>query len=135
MSIQDILIKTYASLSHRLTLIEDELRKAEQALAESSVSATTAAVAVNSPNSHISDHCIVEPGTIVKVHVIGETWGVGRAIAKYAYMEDPTIPFITAGIEHFNVQKAIIKIKHAQPISLLLKAVANLKADLVVIKM
>jgi hypothetical protein len=70
---------------------------------------------------------------LLYIYITNEFWSIGRLIAKYGYLEDNNIPFITAGIIHPSVNKCYLKIKHAQPIELLKNAIKMAILDISII--
>lgn len=111
-----LLAKVFDVLTKRINLILDELKKV-------------------SSNSYFSDKIKVEyKNNMWFIYIDDEFWSIGRLLAKYAYLEDSQIPFITAGIIHPNTNKCYLKIKHADPIKVLKNASAQILTDLKIIK-
>lgn len=64
----------------------------------------------------------------------GEFWTIANVIARYCYLEFPSIKFVCASISHPSNEEAMIKIIHSNSIKLLLTAIKNILADIDILK-
>jgi hypothetical protein len=86
--------------------------------------------------SNFSEEISIElVGDVYHVIIDDEYWTMGNLISRYCYILDPeNIAFVCPSIEHTQVERAIIKIKHPQVKEILIDAIAKAVADLSNIK-
>ena len=84
---------------------------------------------------HFSDLINLESKGDVKIfHFKGEYWTIANILAKYCYLLDKDIKFVTSGIIHPLTEESVLKIQHNNPISLINSAIKQILADVAVVK-
>lgn len=64
----------------------------------------------------------------------GEFWAIANIIARYCYIELPSIKFVCACITHPSIEESMIKIIHPNSIKLILTAIKNILSDIDILK-
>lgn len=63
-----------------------------------------------------------------------ESWTLVNMIAQYCYRLDPSISFVAPSIVHPSTSVGVVKIKHPSPLQIIKDAIANITADVEVLR-
>ncbi len=84
---------------------------------------------------HFSDLIDLESKGDVKIfHFKNEYWTLANIMAKYCYLIDNAIPFVTSGIIHPSTEESVLKIQHADPVKLINAAIKRILGDVATVK-
>lgn len=111
-------------LSNRVQRIKDELDRKDSTSSDSGNTLPLSGGNVLSIN---------DISSIVEITIDNEYWPMARLIAKYCFLEDPSIPFITPAIIHSTINKCKIRLTHSEWRKLVTKALDKIIADLAVL--
>jgi len=67
---------------------------------------------------------------ILYIYIENEYWTLINLISKYVYLEDKNVPFVSPYIQHPDIKKGGIKIKHNQDIKILKNSIKKIILDL-----
>ena len=88
-----------------------------------------------SDQSYFSDKLKIEmKNNIVYFQIYNEFWSLSSLLAKYCYIEDPNIPFVTPSISHPSKNMCYIKIKHTEYLKIIASAIDHVMDDIEKIK-
>lgn len=66
-------------------------------------------------------------------HLKNEYWTISNIISRYCYNAFNDIPFVCSSVSHPSFEESIVKIKHSEPVTILLEALKNIITDISVI--
>jgi DNA-directed RNA polymerase subunit L len=82
-------------------------------------------IEVDKTISHFSEILDVETrGPYTIFHFKEESWTLVNMLAKYCFLLDPEIPIVTPAIIHPSTEIGVIKIRHSDPIKIMIDAVS-----------